>query len=107
MSEKIQKRNSSKKSVKKNRKNISKSKNNQIEKVTFEKEINYEDEYAGLAAKKLPNEKQKPSYYGIKKSGDTNDFKTKWKTEICHYWEMNHIIANMEKIVLSHTEKMN
>ena len=104
MSEKIQKRNSSKKSVKKNRKNISKSKNNQIEKVTFEKEINYEDEYAGLAAKKLPNEKQKPSYYGIKKSGDTNDFKTKWKTEICHYWEMNHYCKYGENCAFAHGE---
>ena len=104
MSEKIQKRNSSKKSIKKNRKNISKSKNNQIEKVTFEKEINYEDEYAGLAAKKLPNEKQKPSYYGIKKSGDTNDFKTKWKTEICHYWEMNHYCKYGENCAFAHGE---
>lgn len=24
-----------------------------------------------------------------KKSGNTIDFKTKWKTEICHFWEMN------------------
>ena len=26
--------------------------------------------------------------FHTKKSGDTNDFKTKWKTEKCHYWEM-------------------
>ena len=104
MSEKIQKRNSSKKTNKKTRKNISKSKNNQIEKVVYEKEINYEDEYAGLAAKKLPNEKQKPSYYGIKKSGDTNDFKTKWKTEICHYWEMNHYCKYGDNCAFAHGE---
>ena len=26
----------------------------------------------------------------IKKSGDIKDFRTKWKTEICHYQEMNN-----------------
>jgi len=61
-------------------------------------QINYEDDYSdddysGLASKinnddqgqKLPSLKFKNNY---RYSEDRNDFKTKWKTEICHYWEM-------------------
>ena len=50
------------------------------------KEEDYsEDEYSGLASK-LKEKKEKKNF--IKYSEDHNDFKTKWKTEMCHYWEM-------------------
>ena len=56
-----------------------------------ETEIKYEDEYQGLV--------YHPQYTGIipagiiyfvetEKKEDYNNFKTKWKTEICRYWEM-------------------
>ncbi len=60
-----------------------------------------DDDYSGLAFKNT-NESQpkKTSNYKIKKSyrysedynnynyNYNNDYKTKWKTEMCHYWEM-------------------
>ena len=47
-----------------------------------------EDEYSGLASKNIPrNENNKPKKF-IRLSEDYNDFRTKWKTEMCHYWEM-------------------
>ena len=56
----------------------------------------FEDEdYSGLAFKPSSQEKKYSScekrIKGRQKKGscDQNDFKTKWKTEICHYWEMN------------------
>ena len=50
-----------------------------------------EDDYSGLAGnnsfyKNYKNQKWKKNF---RHSEDTNDFKMKWKTEICHYWEMN------------------
>ena len=50
-----------------------------------------EDDYSGLAGnnsyyKNYKNQKWKKN---LRHSEDTNDFKMKWKTEICHYWEMN------------------
>ena len=52
-----------------------------------------EDEYSELAGNKnyIKNYKtSKKKYYNkIRYSEDRNDFKKKWKTEICHYWEMN------------------
>ena len=38
--------------------------------------------------KDLKNRKKRNSH-PKRMSGDTNDFKTKWKTEICHHWEVN------------------
>lgn len=35
-----------------------------------------------------------------KKSGNTYDFKTKWKTEICHFWEMNGYCQFGENVYL-------
>ena len=52
-----------------------------------------EDDYSGLASKNntktehiYTNDKKQKNF--VKFSEDNNDFKTKWKTEICHYWEM-------------------
>lgn len=50
-----------------------------------------EDDYSGLAVnnqyypKYSETENKKPK---MRRSEDLNDFKTKWKTEMCHYWEM-------------------
>ena len=60
-----------------------------------------DDDYSGLAFKNTnENQPKKTSNYKIKKSyrysedynnynyNYNNDYKTKWKTEMCHYWEM-------------------
>ena len=72
--------------------------NIQYKKKEIEKEEeNSDDEYSGLASKtkeKKDNVNSNASNHnGNKKnfyrnSEDHNDFKTKWKTELCHYWEM-------------------
>ena len=46
-----------------------------------------EDDYSGLASKNYNNINKKKNL--VKFSEDHNDFKTKWKTEMCHYWEMH------------------
>ena len=72
---KFSKEKSSKKEEKKEKK----------EKVTFEEE----DDYSELAGDKYYNKNNKFSKWkNTRRSEDTNDFRTKWKTEICHYWEM-------------------
>ena len=68
----------------------------------FEETSESEDDYSKLCCsesedeeeisdnndlEKINNAKSEKSSHG-KKSGDTMDFKTKWKTEKCHYWEM-------------------
>ena len=59
----------------------------------YEKE-NYDDEeeeddYSGLAGDNYYYKNYKTSKWRNKRrSEDTNDFKAKWKTEMCHYWEM-------------------
>ena len=59
------------------------------EKDSPEMEIVYEDEYQGLMYYPK-NENYDNIYYYIEKekNGEYNNFKTKWKTEICRYWEM-------------------
>ena len=47
-----------------------------------------EEDYSGLAYKP-PKAGKKRNSHPKRMSEDTNDFKTKWKTEICHYWEVN------------------
>ena len=55
-------------------------------------DVVYEDEYQGLMYN--PGYPNIPSgnsiYYYIEKDprDEFNNFRTKWKTEICHYWEM-------------------
>ena len=73
--------------------------NTQYKKKEIEKEEeNSEDEYSGLASKTKDKKENinsnnannhsnnKKNFY--RNSEDHNDFKTKWKTEMCHYWEM-------------------
>lgn len=43
-------------------------------------------DFSGLKKDISPEKNNKST--GVKKAGDTMDFKTKWKTEKCHYWEM-------------------
>ena len=55
-------------------------------------EITYEDEYQGLIIEPIYTDISNGSniYYFIEKEriDDYNNFKLKWKTEICRYWEM-------------------
>ena len=55
-------------------------------------EVGYEDEYQGLMYNPgYPNIPSNSSiFYYIEKEpiNEFNNFRTKWKTEICHYWEM-------------------
>ena len=68
----------------------------------FDETSESEDEYSKLCcsesdeeessensfSEKINTTNSEKSSNGKKKSGDTMDFKTKWKTEKCHYWEM-------------------
>ena len=72
----------------------------------LEKEI-LEDEYEGLLVKNIEIEIDKKSDFinkNKKKSGETKDFRTKWKTEICHYWEMNNYCKYGENCAFAHGE---
>ena len=58
-------------------------------------ELNIEEEYSGLISnntEKKPelknNNNLNKNKFFLKYSEDNCDFKTKWKTEMCHYWEM-------------------
>ena len=67
--------------------------NNSSKKKDFDKEEDYsEDDYSGLASKNnkkgIYNNNNNYKINNIRYSEDNNDFKTKWKTEMCHYWEM-------------------
>jgi hypothetical protein len=57
-----------------------------------ETEIKYEDEYQGLIIQPIYADISNGSniYYFIEQEriDDYNNFKLKWKTEICRYWEM-------------------
>jgi len=78
-----------------------------------EKEIyeDEEDDYSGLAGigtgnyyKNYKNQKWKK----IRRSEDTNDFKTKWKTEMCHYWEMYGYCKYGDSCAFAHgTDELN
>lgn len=53
--------------------------------------IIFNDEYTNLASF-TPNkiiQKKKSNNFIVKRTPDTKDFRIKWKTEICHYWEMH------------------
>ena len=56
-------------------------------KTNEKKKVNDDEDYSGLAYK--PPKGNKRNSFPKRMSGDTNDFRTKWKTEICHYWEVN------------------
>ena len=55
----------------------------------YDIEIIYEDEYQGLMYQPKHPEISSDIYYIEKETKDEfNNFKSKWKTEICRYWEM-------------------
>ena len=48
-----------------------------------------EEDYSGLAGNNHYNKNYKEQKWrNYRRSEDRNDFKSKWKTEMCHYWEM-------------------
>lgn len=51
----------------------------------------YEDEYKDLIPQNSNDNIIDKKLKAKNCSGDTYDFKVKWKTEICHYWEVNGI----------------
>ena len=66
-------------------------KSSNYQKKNIESEMIYEDEFQGLAYNKIyPDMNSNTLYYYIEKDKkeEYNNFKTKWKTEICRYWEM-------------------
>ena len=70
-------------------------KENQSNNINSNKKVNssilYEDEYQGLTYTPIYQDMSNTSiYYFIEweKNDDFNNFKSKWKTEICRYWEM-------------------
>ena len=73
----------------KNKFNINNNNNNNQNQI--KEEENLEEEYSGLISKnyeKKENIKNNKNKIFIRYSEDHGDFKTKWKTEMCHYWEM-------------------
>ena len=62
-----------------------------FQKNNYDSEIVYEDEYQGLIYHPVyPDMAVSNIYYYIERDprDEFNNFKTKWKTELCHYWEM-------------------
>jgi hypothetical protein len=78
---------------------------------TYEKEIydEEEDDYSGLAGDNYYYKNSKTSKWKSKKrSEDTNSFKSKWKTEICHYWEMYGYCKYGDSCAFAHgTDELN
>ena len=71
-----------------------------------------DDDYSGLVSKNNDNKGQKYQKWKTKKnyrySEDRNDFRTKWKTEICHYWEMYGTCKYGESCAFAHgTDELN
>ena len=71
--------------------------------------INNEEEYNNLSYKNRPNLKysnQQLLKNPINKKGENeyNDFKNKFKTEICHFWEMNGYCKFGENCAFAHGE---
>ena len=61
------------------------------QKNNYDKEMLYEDEYQGLIYRLIyPDINANTIYYYLERDrrDEYNNFKTKWKTEICRYWEM-------------------
>ena len=60
----------------------------------------YEDEYQGLTynqKSKIQNWDNNSYYYE-----EYNNFKTKWKTEMCRYWEMNGVCKYGDNCAFAH-----
>ncbi len=71
----------------KNKYNFQEENNNLINNNNYETEGTCEDEYQGLMYYPR-NDLENIVYYIEKEQKEYNNFKTKWKTEICRYWEM-------------------
>ena len=54
----------------------------------YDKEMIYEDEYLGLIYSQIYPDINIYYYLERDRRDEYNNFKTKWKTEICRYWEM-------------------
>lgn len=63
-----------------------------------------EDDYSGLAGNAYFHTKYKNQKWNknIRHSEDTYDFRNKWKTEICHFWEMNGSCKYGESCAFAH-----
>ena len=70
--------------------NDSNDENNHNHSNDYDIELIYEDEYQGLIyhPKYADIECNNACYTEKENKGEYNNFKTKWKTEICRYWEM-------------------
>ena len=65
------------------------------------------DEYSDLSFnnKNDINNNNLSKLFVRKKAGDTIDFKTKWKTEKCHYWEMHGECKFAENCAFAHGDE--
>jgi len=76
------------KKSKRNKYNFQEENDNIINNNNYETEGTYDDEYQGLMYYPR-NDLENIIYYMEKEQKEEyNNFKTKWKTEICRYWEM-------------------
>ena len=68
-----------------------------------------EDDYSGLAGNNYYFKKDRKSKWNNqRRSEDKNDFKSKWKTEMCHYWEMYGYCKYGDSCAFAHgTEELN
>ena len=86
-------------------------KKNEYTKEITEENDEEEDEYSGLAVSNNYKKKsKKKEWRNHEFSGDNyfNDFKMKWKTEICHYWEMYGFCKFGDNCAFAHgTEELN
>ena len=93
----------------KNKSKFSKEKpSKKVEKETFNID-DEDDDYSGLAGGNYYQKNYKIiKWKNKKRSEDTNDFKTKWKTEICHYWEMYGFCKYGDSCAFAHgTDELN
>jgi hypothetical protein len=79
--------------------------------------INIDEEYSGLIIPSNPqntsittscsskNSTQQTNKH--KHSVETRNFRTKWKTEICHYWEVNQFCKFGDKVNISYFTNIN
>jgi len=68
-----------------------------------------EDDYSGLAGNKYyKNNKGSRWKNKAKKSEDSYNYKSKWKTEICHYWEIYGVCVYGDTCAFAHgAEELN
>ena len=95
--------------VPKHKSKFSNEKSPKIKKEEVIEEEFEEDDYSGLAGDNhYKNFKQSKYRNKIRYSEDTNDFKSKWKTEMCHYWEMYGFCKYGDSCAFAHgTDELN